>query len=196
LEDLISEGNLGLIRAARRFEPSRGGRFLSCAVWWIRKSILDALELRGALIRVPRYQQQKSRDVLAARSCVAKEISFDSPLSDGSSRTVGDVLPDSSVEGPLERLLRLENQARVRRAVRRLTPREIRVLSWRFGFGGREVWTLEEVGRKLGISREAVRQIEARARGKLAKQLRAAAATRNPSNGPQSHSGSDTASAQ
>src|SRR5258705_9196476 len=65
LEDLVSEGNLGLLRAARRFDPARGNRFLSCAVWWIRKAILDALENRGALVRVPRHQVRKVRQARA-----------------------------------------------------------------------------------------------------------------------------------
>jgi len=71
----------------------------------------------------------------------------------------------------MEVLLRQETRIRVRRALRRLTPREARVLSWRYGFGGRRIQTLEEVGRKLGVSREAVRQMEARAHGKLSRIL-------------------------
>jgi RNA polymerase primary sigma factor len=65
LEDLVSEGNIGLLRAARRFDPARGNRFLSCAVWWIRKATLDALENRGALVRLPRHQVTKLRQARA-----------------------------------------------------------------------------------------------------------------------------------
>jgi RNA polymerase primary sigma factor len=75
LEDLISLGNLGLLRAARRYEPSRGARFLSCAVWWIRKAMLEALEGGGTHVRVPRYQLQKS--VEAYREAGESEGSWD-----------------------------------------------------------------------------------------------------------------------
>lgn len=136
LEDLVGLGNLGLLRAAHRYEPSRGARFLSCAVWWIRKAMLDA------------------------------------PVAGDSSRTLAEVLPDSSTEDPMEALLRREARARVRRALRRLTQREIRVLSGRYGFGGCRARTLGELGRELGVTREAVRQIEGRAREKLSRILR------------------------
>ena len=99
------------------------------------------------------------------------EIPLDTPVSADSSRTLGEILPDSSAEDPMEVLLRQETRIRVRRALRRLTPREIRVLSWRYGFGGRRARTLGEVGRNLGVSREAVRQMEARARAKLSRIL-------------------------
>jgi len=193
LEDLISLGNLGLLRAARRYEPSRGARFLSCAVWWIRKAMLEALEGGGTHVRVPRYQLQKSVEAyreagesagswdraklrskhlpLRERHRPHLEIALDSPLAGDSSRTLAEVLPDAGAEDPMEVLLRREARARVRRALRRLTRREIRVLSYRYGFGGRRARTLGEIGRELGVTREAVRQIEARAREKLSKLL-------------------------
>jgi len=93
------------------------------------------------------------------------------PAFDIRSGTLAEVLPDAGAEDPMEVLLRREARARVRRALRRLTRREIRVLSCRYGFGGRRARTLGEIGRELGMTREAVRQIEARARERLSKLL-------------------------
>jgi RNA polymerase primary sigma factor len=202
LEDLVSEGNLGLLRAARRFDPARGNRFLSCAVWWIRKAILDALESRGALIRVPRHQIRKVRqagalgaelstrlgrradreevsralgvklrDLEDTQVQVRKVISLDAPVSEAKKTSLKDFLPDLRTDNPEQALFRQEDRVRVRRAIRRLDVREHQVLSERFGLGSRGGRTLQEVGEKLGISREMVRQIEARAREKLLRAL-------------------------
>jgi len=203
LEDLVSEGNLGLLRAARRFDPSRGNRFLSCAVWWIRKAILDALENRAALVRVPRHQIRKVRqahalgaelstrlgrranrdevsralkvnlrDLEQTQAYVRRAVSLDAPMAEGNTRWLRDLLPDLQNDDPERALFREENRTRVRQAIRCLNAREHQVLSERFGLEGRGSLTLQEVGRKLGISREMVRQIEARAREKLLRALR------------------------
>ena len=202
LEDLVSEGNLGLLRAARRFDPSRGNRFLSCAVWWIRKAILDALENRGALVRVPRHQVRKVRQARAlgaelstqlgrqvdreevcralgvkvrdledTQGRVRKVVSLDAPVSESKKTALKDLLEDQQTDNPEQALFRQEDRVRVRRAIRCLNAREHQVLSERFGLGSRAGLTLQEVGVKLGISREMVRQIEARAREKLLRML-------------------------
>ncbi len=202
LEDLVSEGNLGLLRAARRFDPSRGNRFLSCAVWWIRKAILDALENRGALVRVPRHQVRKVRqaralgaelstrfgrkadreevsralgldlrDLEETQGFAQRVVSMDAPVAGDRKRPLRDSLPDCQTDNPEEALLCQENRLRVRRAIRRLNEREHQVVSERFGLGRGRSHTLQEVGRRLEISREMVRQIETRARQKLLRAL-------------------------
>jgi RNA polymerase primary sigma factor len=201
LEDLVAEGNLGLLRAARRFDPQRGNRFLSCAIWWIRKAILDALESRAALVRLPRHHTdkiQRARRVGSelsrklGRRAESEEISqalgvplgelrelektlhrhvpLDSPLG-GDTRTLAETLPDPKAEVPDQALFREEERQRVRRALRRLGSREFRILSRRYGLDGRGGRTLQEVGEELGVSREAVRQLESRARSKLVRFL-------------------------
>jgi RNA polymerase primary sigma factor len=202
LEDLVSEGNLGLLRAARRFDPARGNRFLSCAVWWIRKAILDALENRGALVRVPRHEVRKVRqaralgaelstrlgrraereevsralgvglrDLEETEGRVQKMVSLDAPAVKDGKSLLRDLIPDRRAATPEQALFRQEDRARLRRAIRCLNSREYQVLSERFGLGSHGSSTLKEVGQRLGISREMVRQIEVRARGKLLRVL-------------------------
>jgi len=202
LEDLVSEGNLGLLRAARRYDPARGNRFLSCAVWWIRKAILDALENRGALVRVPRHQVRKVRqaralgaelstrlgrraereevsralgvdvrDLEETEGRVQKVVSLDAPAARDGKSPLRDMLPDRHSATPEQALFRQEDGVRLRRAIRCLNSREYQVLSERFGLGSRGSSTLQEVGQRLGISREMVRQIEVRARQKLLRVL-------------------------
>ncbi|HEU5179390.1 MAG TPA: RNA polymerase sigma factor RpoD/SigA [Candidatus Polarisedimenticolia bacterium] len=208
MEDLVAEGNLGLLRAARRYDPRRGNRFLSCAIWWIRKAILDALENRAALIRLPRHrtdQIQRARrvrgelsgrlgrrpdreeigrelgvppgEVAALETSSPRHLSLDSPTG-AESRTLADILPDPKSELPDEVLFRREERERVRRALSRLGSREFRILSRRFGLDGRGGMTLQEMGDELGVSREAVRQLESRARSKLLRFLAQEAACR------------------
>ena len=207
LEDLVAEGNLGLLRAARRFDPSRGNRFLSCAIWWIRKAILDALENRAALIRAPRHrtdQLNRARRIgselsgrlgrRAEREEICRELGvplaqlgrleasafrrvpLDAPS--GEVRTLADVLPDPKAELPDQTLFRREEREKGRRALRRLGSREFRILARRFGLDGTGRRTLQEVGEEMGVSREAVRQLESRARSKLLRFLAQDAASR------------------
>ncbi len=197
MEDLVAEGNLGLLRAARRYDPRRGNRFLSCAIWWIRKAILDALENRAALIRIPRHRTDQIRRARRIRSElsgrlrrrpereeIGRELGVPPgevavlessstrhlPLDSGAgaeARSLADILPDPTAEPPDQALFRREERERVRRALRRLGSREFRILSRRFGLDGRGGMTLQEMGEELGVSREAVRQLESRARAKL-----------------------------
>jgi RNA polymerase primary sigma factor len=166
-EDLVSEGNLGLIQAARRFDGERGMRFITYAVWWIRKSILQALSSRAQLIRVSEYHRQKTR--MLPESERAASLPTTVSLEAGrreKGRTLGHRLVDPS-ESPEKTLLDGEAVERVRQALGRLKPQQQQVVTWRFGLGDEPTLTLREVGRKLGISGERARQVEQEALRRL-----------------------------
>jgi RNA polymerase primary sigma factor len=197
LEDLINEGNIGLIEAAKRFDPKRGVKFITYAVWWIRQSILHALAEQAGSVRLPIKQagllykisakyrelflslrrEPTSEDVANALKISLEDVesvmrvyrfhlSLDTPLKENEETSYLDMLT-SSTEHPVdEEILSLSLKKEIEGLLSELTPREKRVLKMRFGFRG-EPKTLEEIGEKIGLSRERVRQIEKRAKGKL-----------------------------
>jgi RNA polymerase primary sigma factor len=190
--DLIDEGNLGLMEAARRFDERRGNRFISYAVWWIKQAILKALAEQARLIRVPpgragtvqkilreteRLRQvfgrePSDREVAEAVALSEAEIretlqvasvarSIDAPDSgsDGES-SLRDFLEDTLSPPPDQELIEGRIRRDVARALRTLRPREEEVLRSYFGFGSSEKETLEEIGKRMNLSRERVRQIK------------------------------------
>ena len=188
--DLIHEGNLGLIEAAKRFDPSRKLRFLTYAVWWIRQSILYAISNCGHPFRVPAKvssnlyrmnavlsEQIESRvqltvEELAAECGLTSEeievairlkgetVSLDQPPFPDGDRSFGSVLPDNSQPSIEQRLIHDDFRRQLKDGVQRLTDREQQVLSLRFGLDGAEPKTLVEIGDKIGVCRERIRQIE------------------------------------
>jgi len=197
-EDLINEGNLGLIEAAHRYDPSRGGRFITYAVWWIRKAILKAIADHSSVVRVPTYRRKKMRQVRDAEQSLRgtlgrtperaeiadhlagavahldsllhttpREISLDDPCAPDAERVVRDVIADAAAICPEARVLRDEDTALVRRALEALTEKERRVVRERYGLSGFRPMTLNEIGQRMGISRERVRQIEVQAKEKI-----------------------------
>ncbi len=200
-EDLLNEGNLGLIEAARRFDPTKGTKFITYAIWWIRKTILKAIADRSAVVRMPTYQRKKiyalrkaeatlSRTLGRAptREELARHMSV-SPVQvdrlrhlhlahDSLDRLVGEdkTLPRSSFlrdSGSSSEKLLLDREVHylVKRAFRKLTPREQAVLGWRFALGGQSSLTLKQIGKRMSLSRERVRQIEVGARQRLRRML-------------------------
>jgi RNA polymerase primary sigma factor len=165
LEDLINEGCLGLLRAIRCFDPRNGARFMTYASFWVRKAVLDTLADQPRMVRVPRYQREQRRPIL-------KEIRLDEPIEAGSDRTLGDELADSRLPHPGSSMIRREAIVRLRQHVRSLSAQERRVLTSRFGLHGEPAMTLMEVGTRLAVSRERVRQIECAALSHLRRAMR------------------------
>jgi len=156
-EDLVHEGCVGLLKAVRRFDPENGARFMTYASFWVRKSILDALGDQVRLVRVPRYQRtQHGRPY-------ARELRLDDPVAYDDDRTLADSLSDDHALSPDAELIAHESIHRMRRALRALPARDRAILASRFGLHGGRAMTLTEVGSRLSISRERVRQIESAA---------------------------------
>ena len=201
-EDLLNEGNIGLIEAAHRFDPTRGTRFLSYAVWWIRKSILRALSEHRGQVRIPLSQMKNVRKVRATEQALVmmlgrmpereeisrelrttlakidktlqtkrKELSLDDPIDWDDGTPISDRLVDRGSANPEEELLREETQELISLALKDLSHQERMVVISRFGLEGEETVTLREIGKRLGITAERVRQIEFQAMKRLRKAI-------------------------
>ena len=198
--DLIHEGNIGLIEAARRFDPERNVKFITYAVWWIRQALMHALSEQARAIALPpklsSVAARFGREVAALaeqlhRTPTTREIADDLEISeadvqalsqiggsdvslsehvgaDGEGPELGDTLEQASVPAADERLTRRSLVARLDAALRELDDKEREVVRLRFGIGSDgEGWTLQEIGDRLHLSRERIRQIESRAKEKL-----------------------------
>ena len=146
LPDLINEGNLGLIKAAQKFDETRGFKFISYAVWWIRQSILQALAEQSRIVRLPLNQVGSLNKISKALSKFEQE---------NERRPSPEELADSSLN---QESLSKE----VERALSQLHERERDILKMFFGIGCQEM-TLEEIGAKFDLTRERVRQIKEKA---------------------------------
>ena len=199
-EDLLNEGNIGLIEAAHRYDASKGTKFITYAIWWIRKSILKALSEHSNLVRVPHYQMKKVREIRDAENSLRRslgrapkreeiserlsktiskidqvlqfnlrEVSIEDRFGKDRDRPIGDYLVDIACLSPEDDLIKREASNLVGDAMAHLTDQERNVVSYRFGLTGGPSLTLKEIGEKMGISRERVRQIECQAKGRLRK---------------------------
>jgi RNA polymerase primary sigma factor len=183
LPDLINEGNLGLIKAARRFDETRGFKFISYAVWWIRQSILQALAEQSRIVRLPLNKIGSINKINKAYAELEQE--FERPptaeevakLLDLTEEEVKQAMKNSgrhvSMDAPLiegedspnpdEGLMIDSLRQEISRALATLTPREGEVVRAYFGLNGEHAMTLEEIGEAFDLTRERVRQIKEKA---------------------------------
>jgi len=201
LLDLVQEGNIGLMKAVDRFQYRRGFKFSTYATWWIRQAITRAIADHSRTIRIPVHMvetlnrisrvnrnminemgREPTPEELAQRTGVPakkvrlilessrKPLSLETPI--GEDSELGDFLEDKSAGSPNDSLLSQDLTSQVERALATLSPKEKEILRLRFGIGEEGEHTLEEVGKRFAVTRERIRQIEAKALRKLRHPLR------------------------
>ena len=202
--DLIQEGNIGLMTAADKFNPSLGFKFSTYAMYWIKQAITRAVANQSRMIRVPVHmienmsKYQKAQKDLAQKNGIepsieeiAKEMgisvedaleiqshfvdasSLDTPVGEDSDATVGSLVEDTNNVNPQDSYEQEDMVNTLNAVLDTLSARERTVIMMRFGVGYSRSFTLEEVGKEVGVTRERVRQIEATAMKKLRNPIRA-----------------------
>jgi RNA polymerase primary sigma factor len=188
LIDLIQEGNVGLVTAARKFDPDQGVKFISYAVWWIRQAILSALANQGRPVRVPlnrasdlkqELRREPTLEELAdaakltpetvrnLQTLNAAEIRLDAPIGDSADSQLLERFISEDAAEPEEDVEERLLAEHIERALDTLSPRDARVIRLYFGLEGGHEHTLEEIGNMLGVTRERVRQLRDRALKRL-----------------------------
>jgi RNA polymerase primary sigma factor len=205
LLDLINEGNIGLMHAVGRFDPSRGAKLSTYGSWWIKQSMRRALANQSKTIRLPVHMVDKIyhmrrttvklqevfgreptdaeiaaelkitvREVADMRASCSRPASLDAPIGgDEDSASLTDIIRDENASSPYEQLEEKTVRDMLGGMVERLHPREACIVRYRFGLDGGPERTLEEVGKKFGVTRERIRQLQNLALGKLRKMIKA-----------------------
>lgn len=202
LLDVISEGNIGLMAAVDRFDPSKGAKLSTYAAWWIKQSIKRALSNQSKTIRLPVHFGEKiskmrrvalqmseelgreptddelgeeigiaSEKVSQFKTASIRPASLDAPIDDDDLTELGESVGDEEAQTPFELLRDKDLHNEVGGLLAVLDTREKKIICHRFGFNGGERKTLEEIGKKLGVSRERIRQLENTALSKLRRML-------------------------
>lgn len=200
LNDLINEGNLGLIRAAQKFDETRGFKFISYAVWWIRQAMSQAIIEQSKIIRIPtgkvqnfskinkafqmleqEYMRDPSVEDVMKKTGLTEEdineylknivstVSTDAHIGEDGEMSIGDTLHDDSHMAMEDDMMRTSVEGTLMNMLATLEEREKEIITLYFGLEGNDTHTLEEIGDKIGLTRERVRQIKERCLERLKK---------------------------
>jgi RNA polymerase primary sigma factor len=197
LLDLINEGNLGLIEAAKRFDPKKNVKFISYAVWWIRQAVIHALSKYSRIYHIPQKLSDQISEMKKTRAQIKKDLKRDPTREELAARLkttvenvedmeilsgrnislsdkyydedmeVGDRIKDSLTPSVEYQIVKNSIEKQIRNILKELDDKEALVLKLRFGFEDDRAHTLQEIGNRLNLTRERIRQIEKKAMRKL-----------------------------
>ncbi len=197
LLDLINEGNLGLIEAAKRFDHKKNVKFISYAVWWIRQAVIHALSKYSRIYHIPQKLSDQISEMKKTRAQIKKDLKRDPTREELAARLkitvenieemeilsgrnislsdkyydedmeVGDRIKDSLTPSVEYQIVKNSIEKQIRSILKELDDKEALVLKLRFGFEDDKAHTLQEIGNRLNLTRERIRQIEKKAMRKL-----------------------------